>query len=149
MAILAAIDETARSKTVVRIAYDLATTYEDTLIPLHVIPKEEYEQHRETLLQIEEFDNFSISQGEDSARRIAETFVQETIEDVDRDIVEPRGRVGDVANEILSEAERVDPQFLVISGRRRSPTGKAIFGSKAQQILLNANCPVVSEMSDE
>ena len=53
------------------------------------------------------------------------------------------------AEEIIDEAESEDPRYLVISGRRRSPTGKALFGSTTQQVLLNVDCPVVTQMDDQ
>jgi nucleotide-binding universal stress UspA family protein len=41
------------------------------------------------------------------------------------------------------EADRV-----VVGGDRRSPAGKAVFGSDAQTILLDATCPVVYVRGD-
>lgn len=149
MAILAPIDETERSIHVVSIAYDLATTYDDPLVALHVIPTEDFEDHAESLKEIPEFADFSVTQEADSARRFARKFVTETIEDANMELVEPRGRVGDIAEEILAEATRRDPRFIVISGRRRTPVGKALFGSTAQEILLNADWPVVSRLTDD
>ena len=35
-----------------------------------------------------------------------------------------------------------------MSGRRRSPTGKALFGSITQYVLLNADQPVITAMVD-
>lgn len=148
MAILAAINEKERSKQIVSIAYDLATKYEETLIVLHIIPEEDYDAHKESLENIPEFNDFSVKQKEQSAKRFVRQFVDQAVEDVDIDMVEPRGRVGDVAEEILTEVEQVDPQYLVIGGRRRSPTGKALFGDTAQKIVLNADCPVVMNLSD-
>lgn len=147
MTILATIDETERAKQIVPLAHDLATRYDEPLIVLHVIPTEDYEAHREALESIPEFSNFSLSQTTDSAARFARQVVTETVGDTTIE-VETRGRIGDVADETLAEARRIDPRFLVISGRRRSPTGKAIFGSSAQKILLNATCPVLTRMGD-
>lgn len=148
MTILAAIDENERSKQVATVGYDLATAYDDRLVALHVIPEEDYQEHREALRELPEFSDFSFSQEIDSAERFAREFVRESVEGVDMERVEPRGRVGDVSEEILSEVESTDPRFLVISGRRRSPAGKALFGNTAQRILLNADCPVVSKLGD-
>jgi nucleotide-binding universal stress UspA family protein len=148
MAILAAIDENERSRAVVEIAADLATTYDDTLVALHVVPQENFESHRESIESLPRFQGFSVSQEKDSAKRFAKEFVLDTIDDIDLQRVEARGRVGDVTDEILAEASSLEPRFLVISGRRRSPTGKAVFGNTAQRILLNANCPVVTQLSD-
>lgn len=149
MAILAAIDESERSKRVLTVAHDLATAYDDTLVALHVVPEDNYEEHRESLQQIREFNEFSITQEVESAKEIARRFAVETLdEDFDSDLFEPAGRVGNVTEEILSAVTKRDPRFLVIGGRRRSPAGKALFGNTAQQLLLNADCPVVSNLRD-
>ena len=145
MPILAAIDENERSKIVAKIASDLAETYDDTLVALHVVPQEDFESHRKSLQKIPEFNDYSITQRIDSAKRFAEKFVHESVGSVDIRL-EPRGRIGDPADEILAETATLEPRFLVISGRRRSPTGKAVFGNTAQKILLNAECPVVTRL---
>lgn len=148
MAILTAIGEAERSKQTVTIAHDLAAAYDDKLVAVHVVPEEDYDEHKASIEEIPDFTDFSLSQEEESAKRFARRFLDETVENVDPEMVEARGRVGDVAGEILAEAERVDPRYLVIGGRRRSPAGKAIFGNTAQKILLNAHCPVVTKMDD-
>jgi len=86
---------------------------------------------------------------EDSAARFAYRVVTDTLEEFDESRVETQGRVGDPAEEILMEADRLDPEFLAVGGgRRRSPVGKALFGSVTQEVLLNASCPVVTTMRD-
>ncbi|APW97804.1 universal stress protein UspA [Halobiforma lacisalsi AJ5] len=58
--------------------------------------------------------------------------------------VEKRREHGDPAETILEVADEIDADFIVMSGRERSPTGKALFGSVMQSVLLSADCPVVS-----
>jgi len=53
------------------------------------------------------------------------------------------GAVGDAGSEIVALADRLGVEYVVVGGRRRSPTGKAIFGSTAQDVLLSANVPVI------
>jgi nucleotide-binding universal stress UspA family protein len=50
----------------------------------------------------------------------------------------------DVADEMLRVVDDTGAQVLVIGIRHRSPVGKMIMGSVAQQVLLDAPCPVLA-----
>ena len=54
----------------------------------------------------------------------------------------------DVAEEIVRVADEVDAELLVIGLRRRTPVGKMIMGSVAQQVLIDAPCPVLAVKAD-
>lgn len=69
------------------------------------------------------------------------TGITERLADDDVDVT-VRGAVGDEADAILDLEASVDADQIVIGGRRRSPSGKALFGSTAQTVLLEADCPV-------
>ncbi len=53
-------------------------------------------------------------------------------------------RTKQTADEILDAAREVGADLIVIGLRRRSPTGKLLFGSTAQQVLLEADCDVLA-----
>lgn len=55
---------------------------------------------------------------------------------------EVRGVIGEPGEAFVNLAESIDADLLYIQGRGRNPTGKALFGSTAQTVLLNAPCPV-------
>lgn len=56
---------------------------------------------------------------------------------------EIRGVVGsDRGERIVELAETVGADLVFVGGRRRSPAGKAVFGSTAQEVMLSAPCPV-------
>ena len=50
---------------------------------------------------------------------------------------------GDPADAIVSVADGVDADLVVVGGRKRSPAGKALFGSVTQSVVLGAVRPVM------
>ncbi len=46
--------------------------------------------------------------------------------------------------DLVEVAREYDAEMIVIGIRRRSPVGKLILGSNAQEILLDADCPVLA-----
>ena len=48
------------------------------------------------------------------------------------------------ADDVLTVAEEVDAELIVIGLRHRTPVGKLIMGSTAQSILLDATCHVLA-----
>lgn len=57
--------------------------------------------------------------------------------------VEPDPRDKDPVGNLLDTAQRVAASAIVVGVRRRSPVGKLLLGSAAQQIILGANVPVI------
>lgn len=72
-----------------------------------------------------------------SVREAADRLEQAGIE------VEIQGSGGNPTVEILGIAEEVGAELISVAGRKRSPSGKAIFGSVSQSILLETDLPVM------
>lgn len=76
------------------------------------------------------------AEGERLVARLADEGIEATFR------VEPV--TTDPAEVLLEAAERVDADLLVIGIRRRSPVGKLVMGSVAQDVILRADCPVLA-----
>lgn len=144
MTILTAVGDELHSNNALRVGYDLATTHDDPLVVLHVIPTDEFNDHKAAVKNTPAYEHFTIDQEETTGAQIARQVVQESLDDFETDRVEARGRVGAPAEKILDEADYEDARYIVVGRKRRSPVGKALFGSTTQSVLLNATRPVVT-----
>lgn len=56
---------------------------------------------------------------------------------------EVRQSSGDITRNILETADELNVDTISLAGRKRSPTGKALFGSVTQDVILKSNRPVI------
>lgn len=162
MTILAAIGGEYAQDRVVTVGHDLATAYDDELVVVHVMSREQFEDIRgsddiTTPVVISSADDtglvyvnskraseYNLEEATEDANIVAEDCVENTLSADQRSIVRTEGRVGDPATEVIEEADRVDARFIVVGGRKRSPVGKAVFGSVSQSVILDSERPVVT-----
>jgi len=62
---------------------------------------------------------------------------------VDHELIE-YARGNSPAEDLLEVARERGAELIVIGVRRRSPVGKLVLGSNAQDVLLEADCPVLA-----
>ncbi|WP_188979173.1 universal stress protein [Halocalculus aciditolerans] len=60
--------------------------------------------------------------------------------DVPTDVAE---LTGEPVEEILSAAADAEADAVLVAGRKRSPVGKAVFGSVTQGVVLDSDVPVI------
>lgn len=140
MAILAALADSPRDADVVTIGRELADAYGADLVAFHVMTEDEYEARADSAPNY--FRDDATEEAAATARRILESALDLDVDDHD-DLV-ARGAVGKPSSKIIAKADQLDVRHIVIGGRKRSPVGKAIFGSVTQSVLLDAERPVTS-----
>lgn len=118
---------------------DIARPTDVTIVLFHVFSEEAYESGIE--------DAGYDPNDPPSADRLASRLecidmLSETLENEDISY-EILGEIGTEGEQILRKIEDLDADLLYISGRGRSPTGKAVFGSTSHRILMNSSCPVL------
>jgi nucleotide-binding universal stress UspA family protein len=102
------------------------------LLVVHSFKGGPREDEREIVAYREEFERLEQQlQGEDIRYRLKEYV---------------RGNAPD--DDLLQFARDEDADLIVIGIRRRSPVGKLVLGSNAQDILLQADCPVLAVKAD-
>ena len=136
MTVLAAVNGEYEEDRVVSTAFDLAGAYEERLVVLHVMSNEEFADRQNATPE------YFLENAEQTARNVARRVTRGTLGGVGD--IEFRGEVGPVAETVLDVAQELDVTYLVIDGRGRSAVGKALFGSKTQTLLMDAERPVVS-----
>lgn len=140
MVIIAAVDRSERAKRAVSEATELAAAFDDDVHVVHVLSRSEFVELEQT-----EVKKSGRAVGMDRVREHAAELAERAADDREFDVnVEYQGLVGDAADEVVDYATGKDARYIVVGPRKKSPTGKVLFGSVAQSILLNSDCPVVT-----
>ncbi|GAD51655.1 universal stress protein [Halarchaeum acidiphilum MH1-52-1] len=130
----------------------LASNLLDIVVPTgadvvlaHVFTEDEYESTLENLSVEGDRD---VSADEVSRRHATIRQLSGDLDDAGVDYT-VRGEIGNHGQRIVEIAEDEDADLVIVGGRKRSPTGKAVFGSTAQEVMLSAPCPVTFVRGDE
>ncbi|SNZ16880.1 Nucleotide-binding universal stress protein, UspA family [Natronoarchaeum philippinense] len=137
MAIVAAIDDSDRAATVLAEAQTLAADLDEELHAIHVLERSELVEVLEKDVEGQDLtDNYEVQQ-------VGENLVDRALDNSDP---EPNisVRVGDPGTEIAAYADDEEARYVVIGGRQRSPTGKALFGSVTQDVIFDSPAPVIN-----
>ncbi|EMA39487.1 universal stress protein [Halobiforma nitratireducens] len=124
---------------------EVAAPADATVVLAHVFTDDEYDEVLDRL----EFETGSDVEPDEVAAR------HSTIRELGSDLAEHeveydvRGTVGDHGPAIVDLALEADADRVLVGGRRRSPAGKAVFGSTAQEVLLSSPCPVTFVRGNE
>lgn len=147
---LIVVEPVEATKEFVAEAGEIAANSGAELLLLHVASESEFEDTRKALSEFTrtEGGSYDVSQAEAGARQLAAEVGREVFGDGGPDF-EPLGAVGDKADHILRTVRERDCDHVFLAGRKRSPSGKAIFGDAAQRVILNADVPVTVTTYEE
>lgn len=127
-----------RSDVLAETVTDIAGPAGSVVALTHVFTSEEFETVTE---QLDYDPDGSVAPNEVAMRHATIRSIADRLSDADV-AHSIRGVVGPHGESIVSLATDIDADLVVVGGRKRSPTGKAVFGSTAQEVMLNAPCPV-------
>lgn len=137
MTIVAAIDDSDRAAAVLEEAQTLAADLDEALHAIHVLERSELVEVIEKDVEGQDLvDNYEV---QEVGRTIVSRMMEPTLPEPTVTI-----RIGEPATEITLYAEETDARYVVIGGRQRSPTGKALFGSVTQKVIFDSPAPVIN-----
>ena len=143
MVIVAAVDRSERAPAIVEEAVELGEAFDEPVEVVHVLTRQKFIDLERTSVS-----DTGSTIPTDDILEIAEDIAQEVVDDSSAVDVSAVGLLGDPADEVVNYAESNDARYLVIAGRKRSPVGKALFGSTVQTVMLDSEVPVVSIRAD-
>ncbi|MFP9191832.1 universal stress protein [Natronosalvus vescus] len=149
---LVVIDDTDRHRSLLETAGELATGSGTNLVLLPLTSTEDVNAERDAIGQIsaERVAAYGTDTAEQRLTRIAHTVARDALADLDADVdyqVVPK--IVDAKTEataILDAAAEHGCDHIFLVGRKRSPTGKALFGNLAQSIMLTFDGQVTVEL---
>ena len=139
---LVVVKRTEAAEELAREAGELAAGVDAEVVVMHATTEDEYAARRRAAA---EAPAGAAAYTADTAREAAASLAAEVAEDVLDDLdldYETAGYVGDEGEMVLEAAAEHDCDHVFLTGRERSPTGKAVFGDATQRVVLDHDGPV-------
>jgi nucleotide-binding universal stress UspA family protein len=147
---LVVVNDSEKHRTLLREAGELAAGVGAELVVLTTLTPEEFDQDSETIEAIARIEHASYDEDPiEGARNFVSQMTREVLDDVDVETEAVAQLIDDDehADAVLDVAADENCDHVFITGRRRSPTGKALFGDSAQRVILNFDGPVTVRTS--
>lgn len=136
---LVLLEDVDRDRALLERARSFALSAEQELHVLILVDRDEYNEAADTLETIGQVEHTTYDEG--AILDAIAGDVANLAEDVLGDEVEFDVRVETTADEnaerLIAVAEEAGCDHVFVSGRQRSPAGKALFGDRTQQLILN------------
>ena len=144
-------DPSERAPELIREAAEVAAAAGVPLRVLTIVSQQEFENDADVIGSIASVERTSYElERSEYAEQIAGTAVRDLMGDLDLEtqtIGEGIDEEDERGSKILEVAEDEECDYIFLTGRRRSPTGKVIFGDTAQEVILNFDGFVVTAMN--
>lgn len=139
---LVVVEPTDSGRELLKHAGEIAAGTDTELVLVHVIDEDEYEGGLQRKAQTSMSDIDSVEEVTEKAESVARKLGEELLPAGVTYTAE--GLFGDLPDDLLNRADELECNHVFITGDRRSPAGKALFGDTTQAVLLNFDGPVTS-----
>ncbi|WP_255171479.1 universal stress protein [Natrononativus amylolyticus] len=147
---LVILDDSNETDELLREAGELAAGVDAELVMLSLVDAEEFDEDLDVLETIADVEHADYDEDVILRSVVSDTerHAADVLEGVDVDSTAVATVLEDEeAGTILEIAEEYDCDHVFIGGRKRSPTGKVVFGDTTQSVLLNFDGRVTVELS--
>ncbi|WP_224337996.1 universal stress protein [Haloprofundus halobius] len=149
------VDDTETHRTLLEEAVRFASNDDGDsaeLVLFSWLTPERVDENFDAIASIEQMEHTSYDAPSplDSVRQFVRQFAEETLADlgksVDYEIVAAVVDEDELGTKIIETAESHACDHVFLTGQKRSPTGKVLFGDVAQQVILNFDGLVTTAM---
>lgn len=138
---LVLVDDSDAHRQLLQEAREHAAGADADLVLLVTLTENEYEETQDMLDTIGSIEHttYTDDQALTAATNVAEELARDVLADgaISYEVVPRVANEDERAEAVIDVAEETESDHVFVVGRKRSPTGKALFGDLAQYVILN------------